>query len=53
MSDTHAMLVAAGRLRRGQDAADVARATGLTEAEVIAIAHRLARADRLAAGGAA
>lgn len=45
MADSWLMLIAAGRLRRGQDVAAIARATGLTVAEVDAIAGRLARAD--------
>lgn len=49
MSDTHAMLVAAGRLRRGQSVENVARATGLSIGEVWKIAERLAAVDARAA----
>ena len=42
--DTWPMLLAAGYLRRGLDIDAVAHRTGLTVAEVTAIAHRLARA---------
>lgn len=50
--DAHAQLVAAGYLRRGQDVAAVARATGLGVTDVAAIVERLRGADRveLAAG---
>lgn len=39
------MLIAAGYLRRGRAIADVARATGLSIAEVTSIALRLHSAD--------
>jgi hypothetical protein len=49
MGDTWPMLIAAGRLRKGQDVDAIARATGLSVAEVDAIAGRLERADERAA----
>lgn len=52
MADSHAALIAAGRLRKGQAVDVIARATGLSVAEVTAIAHRLARADQRAAARA-
>lgn len=45
--DTHAQLVAAGYLRRGQDVATVARATGLGVTDGAAIVERLRRADHV------
>ena len=49
MSDSHTSLVAAGYLRRGVDPAAITRRTGLSYAEIVAIAKRLRIADEAAA----
>jgi hypothetical protein len=50
MADTHAMLVAAGLLRRGHRPDLVARHTGLTVEAVQAVVERQRRHDESKAG---